>query len=201
MTLLLLYLLHNIDEGVIFKEEKGMKKIKSIKGLLAVLLAIVIIGTTANVAHAYPLYREPTQERIDELKERDITVHWEMGGSYVAQFVKLYGREVKGVDENGNFIFGEWELLDERDKAYLGNEGEVRVPATYHEFAFSFDVMWGTDFPFSGYVYSVKDEDVSYINLEMGGMVRSASLHMWTPEWGTAFIELNLPSHTEWKPN
>ena len=173
---------------------------KHIRRIVAVMMALVIIGFSSHEALAVSIGRRFNEDRFTELKNREITVHWEMVGWYKAQFIKLYGREVIGIDENNKPILGAWKLLDEKDTAYCGDENEMTLPATYHEFAFSYDIVWGTDFPFSNVIYSVMDEDVSRIDISMGGSVRSAVFRVDTPEYGNAFTNVNCEAHSEWKP-
>ena len=97
--------------------------------------------------------REKYGSQLDYLESRQntkkkVTIY--NYGLYHAKNVKLYGRKCRGIDDNGNWILGSWELLNLEESFHGGTETSFDIPGVYVSFAFSFDITWGTDFPYSG---------------------------------------------------
>lgn len=189
-------------KGKYFKEEKIMKNMigkKGIKRLVAVLLAIVIIGVSSKVALAAPYYPE-ANVRFDAAQNSKITIRWKNEGLYKAKNIKIWGKKITGVNEWGDFEFGGWELIDTHESACLGDSRSIQIPATYVDIAFSFDIVWGTDFPFSGLIYELENGPTSRLDIEMGGTVRCASFKVSTPEQGVIIDKHDCQSHDEFDP-
>ena len=66
-------------------------------------------------------------------------------------------------------------------------------------FAFGFDILWGTDWPYSDVFWDKVDVPVNNIYINSSGLVRTASLKIEV-NGNTVFDDWNLPSHSEWKP-
>ena len=124
-------------------------------------------------------------------------------GFYHAKNVKLYGRKCLGIDDNGNWILGSWELLNLEESFHGGTETSFDIPGVYVSFAFSFDITWGTDFPYSGVFLDENSrffaKDWHELNIEIGGAVRTASIEIDVDN-NVLFEDYNCSSHSEWKP-
>ncbi len=74
------------------------------------------------------------------------------------------------------------------------------IPGDYVQFAFSFDVTWGTDFPYSGVFWDRSSEHSwEKIYIRMEGAVRNAGVTIKVGN-KTVVIESNCDSHSEWRP-
>lgn len=124
-------------------------------------------------------------------------------GLYHAKNVKLYGRKCLGVDDYGDWILGDWELICSEDSLHGCTGYGYNITGDYFSFAFSFDITWGTDFPYSGVFLDQSSpcfaSDWNELNIEIGGAVRTASVVMNLDDQGL-FADYNCSSHSEWKP-
>ena len=150
--------------------------------------------------------REKYGRQLDYLESRQntkkkVTIY--NYGLFHAKNVKLYGRKCLGIDDNGNWILGSWELLNLEESFHGGTETSFDIPGVYVSFAFSFDITWGTDFPYSGVFLDQSSpcfaSDWNELNIEIGGAVRTASVVMNLDDQGL-FADYNCSSHSEWKP-
>ncbi|MBQ1536507.1 MAG: hypothetical protein IIZ62_07780, partial [Ruminococcus sp.] len=140
---------------------------------------------------------------IDKMRNTNKKVSIENWGFFHAKNVKLYGRKAIGVDENGNYILGKWEQLNKKTSIHGSVINNFEITGDYFSFAFSYDVTWGTDFPFSRVFL---DENCKYfatewdkLQIQMWGAVRTACLDINLGDH--AYLsETNCSSHSEWKP-
>lgn len=150
--------------------------------------------------------REKYGSQLDYLESRQntkkkVTIY--NYGLYHAKNVKLYGRKCLGVDDYGDWILGDWELICSEDSLHGCTGYGYNITGDYFSFAFSFDITWGTDFPYSGVFLDQSSpcfaSDWNELNIEIGGAVRSASVVMNLDDQGL-FADYNCSSHSEWKP-
>lgn len=170
-----------------------------LRKLFSVLLAVVLIGTAMSVttASAADYYREQIW-KYNEMKARTIKVSLDFSGGYVLKSTKLYGRKVTGVAPDGNFILGPWEVLHSDTYVPLSFP-RLTIDGTYIQFAYSVDIMWGTDFPYSGIFKKDVDTPVEDINIILAGTVRNVSVHIYVNE-GSVYKNDNCSPHSEWTP-
>ena len=150
--------------------------------------------------------REKYGSQLDYLESRQntkkkVTIY--NYGLYHAKNVKLYGRKCLGVDDYGDWILGNWELICSEDSLHGCTGYGYNITGDYFSFAFSFDITWGTDFPYSGVFLDQSSpcfaSDWNELNIEIGGAVRTASVVMNLDDQGL-FADYNCSSHSEWKP-
>lgn len=150
--------------------------------------------------------REKYGSQLDYLESRQntkkkVTIY--NYGLYHAKNVKLYGRKCLGVDDYGDWILGDWELICSEDSLHGCTGYGYNITGDYFSFAFSFDITWGTDFPYSGVFLDQSSpcfaSDWNELNIEIGGTVRTASVVMNLDDQGL-FADYNCSSHSEWKP-
>lgn len=150
--------------------------------------------------------REKYGSQLDYLESRQntkkkVTIY--NYGLYHAKNVKLYGRKCLGVDDYGYWILGDWELICSEDSLHGCTGYGYNITGDYFSFAFSFDITWGTDFPYSGVFLDQSSpcfaSDWNELNIEIGGTVRTASVVMNLDDQGL-FADYNCSSHSEWKP-
>ena len=135
--------------------------------------------------------------------EKTVTIH--NYGFYHAKNVKFYGRRITGVDDNGEYILGNWEQINKKE-SFDGGMGvyalgiKHKFEGHYAEYAFSFDITWGTDFPYSGVFWSdLNDTNGSDISISFGGTCRRAEINIYVGD-KTVVSETNCSAHSEWKP-
>ena len=149
------------------------------------------------------------QDRLRHMRGDVIYVRIREPAWYHLKSTKLYGRKVVDMDENGDFIIGDWELITTRadSKAFT-------ISGDYVCFAYSGDITWGTDFPFSRVFWNEPHRDVEEVVITWGGGCRNADISInvtYSNAWGTwagagntglnEYIEeTNCSSHKEWKP-
>lgn len=121
-------------------------------------------------------------------------------GLYHAKSVKLYGRKIVDVDKNtGDYILSNWECLT--DACINGySDLNFKISGSYVAFAYSFDITWGTDFPYSGIFYDdIYNFSANDIEITMGGCVRNASIEIKVGH-KTLVDVMDCGSHSEWRP-
>lgn len=155
--------------------------------------------TSASVAgiRSNPNYYQDQVERFEKMQNKQIDVTINHGGYCIAKAVKLYGREAVGVDNNGNFILGPWHCLDNRTYVDDMDDRTFKLPGTFVEFAFSLDIMWGTDWPYSDVFWNDYDTNVDNIYICFSGMCRKVSVDIQV-NGKIVFYDWNCPSHKEW---
>ena len=103
-----------------------------------------------------------------------IHVKTDTANAYVTKHQKLFGRKITGINEDGTFKLGNWEcILD----AANGNK-ELDISGSYAEFGFEFDIVWGTDWPYSGVFWTADKEAVNDIFIDMSGTCRNAGIEI-----------------------
>ena len=195
-----------------------MKNTKVTRKVAAALAAVMAMTTMASIrASASAPHSASVSSRLSNweirdryernmiyfqnLEEATTNVDIDNDGLYQAKNVKLYGRQVIDVDEEtGDFILGDWEIIRNYDK-FTGLTGKCfKISGSYVEFAFSFDVTWGTDFPFSGVffddIYNIFEND---IRITLKGGVRTAGIKI-TVGGRTVVDQSNCSAHKEWIP-
>ena len=123
-------------------------------------------------------------------------------GYYHTTNMKLYGRKILAVGYNGNFILDDWEQLNTTTTLNGGGADQLtlEVSGKYVAFAFSYDITWGTDYPYSGVFWNdIYNTNWQYININLGGTVRMADIEIKVGN-KTVVSETNCSAHREWKP-
>ena len=155
-----------------------------------------------QLRHLRTIYRWK-YDFLDSIIHTTKTVNIDSCGFYHAKNVKLYGRKCLGIDDNGNWILGSWELLNLEESFHGGTGTSFDIPGVYVSFAFSFDITWGTDFPYSGVFLDENSrffaKDWHELTIEIGGAVRTASIEIDVDN-NVLFEDDNCSSHSEWKP-
>ena len=150
--------------------------------------------------------REKYGSQLDYLESRQntkkkVTIY--NYGLFHAKNVKLYGRKCLGVDDYGDWILGDWELICSEDSLHGCTGYGYNITGDYFSFAFSFDITWGTDFPYSGVFLDENSrffaKDWHELTIEIGGAVRTASIEIDVDN-NVLFEDDNCSSHSEWTP-
>lgn len=73
------------------------------------------------------------------------------------------------------------------------------MSGAYVCFAYSVDIGWGTDWPFSRVFWYDEYLRLSDLTIRVCGLPRFVNVHIWVN--GVAYLsEYNCDSHNEWKP-
>lgn len=194
------------------KNTKATRKIAAALAAVMAMTTMATIGASAAAPHSASVSSglssweikdkyESNMIYLQNLDEAYTNVAIDNDGLYQAKNVKLYGRYVIDVDEEtGEFILGDWEIIREFDTINGLHGMRFRIEGRYVAFAFSFDVTWGTDFPFSGVffddIYNIYEND---INITLKGGVRNAGIKIKVGN-RTVVDQSNCSAHKEWIP-
>ncbi|MBP3792728.1 MAG: hypothetical protein ILA24_01665 [Ruminococcus sp.] len=150
-------------------------------------------------------WRVHNMERMRGVKKK---VSIKNSSFFYAQKMKLYGRKVLDVDENGNFVLGKWEQIspDSASTCHGFNTKTFEIDGDYFAFAFTVDAMWGTDFPFSKIFLdnNVNSKYLDYVdwsdmNIKLTGSCRCVCINIKLN--GVQIVnEEECDAHSEWKP-
>jgi hypothetical protein len=148
-------------------------------------------------------------ERLERRKRTKVKVLMDVGGYYVVKRWKLYGRKVTGVKENGDYILGKWEVLEDDTNVSDFDDTTVKtITAEYVQLAFSADILGGTDFPYSEVFWNSLDREIREVTIQMTGGCRTVDVSIkvvfteqddffWKYE---TIIDKNCSAHKEWTP-
>ncbi|MBQ5316405.1 MAG: hypothetical protein J6I96_02520 [Oscillospiraceae bacterium] len=167
---------------------------------IAAVPASVASASLSSDTNVQKLIRQ-RESQLQKLKNKKKEIHVSNYGWYSAKSMKLYGRRATGVDSNGNFILGKWEQLHTTTSARgLGGGYYITISGDYVNFAFSYDIVGGTDFPYSGVFWTRShDTDWDRINIHLSGSCRMADVSIYIGEEKVVGVT-NCGSHSEWKP-
>ena len=135
---------------------------------------------------------------IENIKTKQIKVDIYHGGAYLAKISNFYGRKITGINPDGTYILGNWELLDGHTNEAMGVD-EFWISGDYVMFAYSLDIVWGTDFPYSGVFWDDPYTSVNEIEIIHQGLCRNVSVTI-SVDQKTIYYCYDSPSHSEWKP-
>ena len=209
------------------KMKKSSRKVKALTAVLAgamVMTTAASVTASAQTSQIYDNTLTAVNKTTQQMQEAAPTNHlrdrrWEQlttlrgvkkevtvlnCGGYTAKNVKLYGRKIVSVDNKGEYVLGNWELLGGGASTLSGiglGGYSLTISGDYVSFAFSFDVKGGTDFPYSGVFWNdVYNYGWDEINIELSGTCRMADIEISVG--GRKVVdEWNCSSHTEWTPN
>ena len=142
-------------------------------------------------------------QKFYELQNTTKTVYIRHEGGYHAKDVKLYGRKIVKVEKDGSFVLGEWEELYTNTGIHGGGFTPMfyfDINAAYVSFAFSYDITWGTDYPYSGVFWDdIYNTDWEGIHIHLSGTCRMADIKIIIDD-ETVVDETNCSAHKEWRP-
>lgn len=177
---------------------QNKKKHEKHTKVLALVLAAVLMCTTMSSALAVGKSYEELLEEYEMLKSSLMTIDLHLAGMYEVKSSKLYGRKIIGIGGDGTFALGPWELLHSLEMKG-GDIYTFYVPETYMAFAYSVDIFWGTDFPYSGVFWTNTEEPVTCMEIRTEGTIRSVDIDIKVNR-RTVVHETDCSSHREWKP-
>lgn len=186
-----------------------MKLRKTIAAILAGIL--LVTGCAAAFAEQEKGF-EPVEKQIqrlkklaqlEELKQRKISLTFNfLYMCYELKEMKFYGRRITGVTDDLEWELGSWELLIHDTDVKMQHNDKTEnwtVPGHYVAFAWSADVMWGTDWPYSGVFWNAPNTPIDSIIIKMYGLCRDVRCEITVD--GTVVVDQkSCDSHKEWKP-
>ena len=212
---------------------------RTMTGMAAMLLASACIASTAaavsaeanapSAANAYTVtaghrYERPPGYSIQEwyniqvarlrsMREREVKVTISSSDAlYYLKSSKFYGRKaIVVIPEESSLILGPWEVINTSTDHY----NRFKITGDYVMLAYSGDIVWGTDFPFSGIFWNEPIVDLTKVDIKWTGGCRNANIEINTyyteayhaygyeleEYWECQKIKIsNCDSHSEWKP-
>ena len=167
-------------------------------GALILTVALLCACTIVPVFAEQDSRSETAEPVLNEDQTGRFNVYLDFHGGYTAKSAKLYGRRlIKPRDYPA--MLGPWELIWSDTNITAWRSFNVSVPSYYAMFAYSFDILWGTDWPFSGIFWTDIDTPVTDIKLTHFGFVRNACFSIEV-NGKMIFLDENCSSHSEWKP-
>lgn len=163
--------------------------------IIALLLAaaILCIGLTATSV-AEGSYYEEQLKKYESMKDKKITVDLNHDMLYALKAEKFYYREVLGLSYDGAFQISGWKCINNPSSHFT-------LPGNCVIFGYSFDILGGTDWPYSGCFWGWDKQEtlVDRINIDLAGLVRFAIISIRV-DGELVFNDFNCDSHSEWKP-
>lgn len=173
------------------------------KKLIAILSALVLLLTGLCAAAGAETgvtdsYYEQQVKKFEEMKSRSISAGINNNGFFIIKKSLLYARKVTGVAPDGYFILGPWEVVNTQTGMFMGGD-YFDLPGTCAMFAWSVDILAGTDWPYSGIFWTNIDEPVTQVSCTVSGGCRNVSAKL-TVNGRTVYSCDDCDAHKEWKP-
>lgn len=125
-------------------------------------------GTKAMISKTSEYVKSHVETR------KRIHVSTDSAYGYRTKHQKFYARPIRAVKENGEFELGGWEkLMDESSGDHSFN-----ISGKYVEFGFSFDIVGGTDWPYSDVFWTIDNGVADNISIDWGGTCRMANIEI-----------------------
>ncbi len=169
--------------------------------IIALLLAAVVLSLSlASMAAAESTPYEEAVRKYEEMKQETVKVSLAFDGLYSVKESKFYARQVTGVNPDGSFQLGSWVLINYTTGIGPASEYSFSLSGTYIHFAYSFDVTWGTDWPYSGVFWTCPNGDTAKkIEIYCAGLARNVEFYLEVNDHPVVF-DKNCSSHSQWKP-
>ena len=110
------------------------------------------------------------------LEERsEINVDIDPSRFYITNHQCFYARAIKGMDSQGNYLLGDWEcILNDTSGAK-----KFILNGKYAELGFEFNIVYGTDWPYSDVFWHLQDGVAEDILIEYGGTAKAAWIKIY----------------------
>ena len=99
-----------------------------------------------------------------------------------------------GLAYDGQFQISGWKCINNPNSSF-------RLPGTAVIFGYSFDILAGTDWLYSGCFWEWEKQDIPMndINIYIDGLCRLAGIYIYVNK-DLIYNEFNCDSHSEWRP-
>ena len=155
----------------------------------------VSISRNNNDPSLYIMKGSGEAQKVVEKREK-IKVTFSPATAYKEKHVKFLARPITGLNEDGTFKLGAWSALICVENFGPTVSREWYIHGKYAEFAFSFDILGGTDWPYSDVFWTVDDGPVKDINIDWGGTTTISKIKIEV-NGNTIVNQKNLPKHKE----
>ena len=144
--------------------------------------------------------RERRKADYRRLLNTDKVIRIKNNGLYHVKNLKIYARMIYGMDTFGQYLLSPWYQLEDTISMNPLESKTIDFYGVNVQFAFSFDITWGTDFPYSGVFWTDSENNTwDAIDIELGGTCRMANIDIKVGDQKVV-SERNCAAHSEWKP-
>ena len=112
---------------------------------------------------------------------------------------RAYARKIIGVNEDGTYQLSPWECISHRYNVSYCEDKQITLPATYIIFGYSFDIAWGTDWPYSKEFWNNANTVAEDIKILITGGTRTPDVVI-TVNGKDVYKNDNCPAHEQWIP-
>ena len=168
-----------------------MKLTKIISLILAAAILSIGLATTSAAEGSY--YEEQLK-KYEAMQNKTISVDLNHDMLYALKSEKFYYREVLGLSYDGEFQISGWKCINNPSSHFT-------LPGNCVMFGYSFDILAGTDWPYSGcfWGWDKRETLVDCISISLSGFVRTAMIFIYV-DGSLVFVDHNCDSHSEWRP-
>lgn len=108
---------------------------------------------------------EYVETSVEEHKKADVTIHQEAGFS--CKEIYFATRKIEGFDDKGKPIYSN-DTVRQYSETMLPccKTRKFSIPANAAEYQFAYDIFWGSNWPFSGYL-NRNNKDAMYKNIDI----------------------------------
>ena len=142
---------------------------------------------------------EHALKHFEEIQNQQVHIKVVHRGLYVANDSILYARKIVGVNEDGTYQIGPWECISHRKNVCYNEDKEITLPATYIIFGYSFDIAWGTNWPFCQEFWNNANTPAKDIMILITGGNRTPDV-LIRVNGNEVYRNENCPAHKQWIP-
>ncbi len=180
--------------------KKTMTKVIAILTTVLMVLALPITAFAApGGLHKPRRTYEQAVKHFEELKNQQVNIRFSHRGLYVANESILYARQIVGVNEDGTYQIGPWECISHRYNVCYCEDKTITLPATYVIFGYSFDIAWGTDWPYGQEFWNNVNTPAKDIMILITGGTRTPDVLIMVNE-KEVYRNENCQAHKQWIP-
>ena len=179
--------------------KKTMRKIIALITMCLVLAFPLTAYAAPGGLHKPRRTYEQAVEHFEEIKNKQVHIRFSHRGLYVANESILYARKIVGVNEDGTYQLGPWECLSHRSNVAYCDDKEITLPATYVIFGYSFDITWGTDWPYSQQFWNNANTVAEDVLIVITGGNRTPEVLIMV-NGNTVYKNDNCSAHNQWIP-
>ena len=179
--------------------KKTMRRIIALITMCLVLAFPLTAYAAPGGLHKPRRTYEQAVNHFEEIKNKQVHIRFSHRGLYVANESMLYARKIVGVNEDGTYQLSPWECISHRSNVAYCSDKEITLPATYVIFGYSFDITWGTDWPFSAMFWNSTKEPARNISILISGGVRTPDVLIYVND-RQIYHNDNCSAHNQWIP-
>ena len=179
--------------------KKTMRRIIALITMCLVLAFPLTAYAAPGGLHKPRRTYEQAVNHFEEIKNKQVHIRFSHRGLYVANESMLYARKIVGVNEDGTYQLSPWECISHRSNVAYCSDKEITLPATYVIFGYSFDITWGTDWPFGQEFWNNVNTVAEDIRILITGGNRTPEVLIMV-NGNTVYKNDNCSAHNQWIP-